>query len=495
MKLDIIHHNVRHWGSDKNLLSNYYLQSNPDIITINSHGLDSTKGQFLKLFNYSNKTSGSGMATGAAILTKSCIKHTNYKADYDNNTLYTIIETNIGKIAIFTFYSPPRFNWLPLTDLQNVLNLNIPTIILTDANVKHTHFGHNNSDELGKLLYNFMKRNNLLFLGPNFKTFFSSTRSGKPDIVLGNTQMANLAIYITAGKRLSSSDHIPIHIQINSSPIAIPLPIPQLNYNRANWEGFRSELESIPLPKIQGWSIEELENNTNLLMQKITNAAKNNIPHKRYKTLPAFTPSTRTKKLQLIYNQRHELYKNNMTNQKSLILIKIKALIDKNFRADYDQYWQNQIKKSEDLETHDPKGFFKRIHNLMGTGPNDKGTFLKYNDKEITDPNEQSNIFAKVWENIFNPHIPNPHNREAAQNHENINNWANNNSDTIKHHNTVDLNRLNKNNTLTKPITFIAVKKQIHKIKSPANGPSGQNGSILKQLPNKTVTHITRIFN
>ena len=110
MKLDLIHHNVNHWGSDKNLLSNYYLQSNPDIIKINSHGLDSTKGQFLKLFTYSNKTTGSGMATGAAILTKSSIKHTNYKADNDNNTLYTIIETDIGKIVIFTFYRPPRFN-------------------------------------------------------------------------------------------------------------------------------------------------------------------------------------------------------------------------------------------------------------------------------------------------------------------------------------------------------------------------------------------------
>ena len=65
MKLDIIHHNVTHWRTDKNLL-----KRNPDIITINSHGLDSTKGQFLKLFTYSNKTTSSGMATGAAILTK-----------------------------------------------------------------------------------------------------------------------------------------------------------------------------------------------------------------------------------------------------------------------------------------------------------------------------------------------------------------------------------------------------------------------------------------
>ena len=32
MRLDIIHHNVRHWGHHKNDLSNYYLRHNPGII-------------------------------------------------------------------------------------------------------------------------------------------------------------------------------------------------------------------------------------------------------------------------------------------------------------------------------------------------------------------------------------------------------------------------------------------------------------------------------
>ena len=61
IKLDIIHHNVRHWGKYKNALSNYYPKHNADILSLNSHGLDINKRQFLKIFTYSNITTGTGI--------------------------------------------------------------------------------------------------------------------------------------------------------------------------------------------------------------------------------------------------------------------------------------------------------------------------------------------------------------------------------------------------------------------------------------------------
>ena len=50
MKIDIIHQNVRCWGKDKNQLANYYLSHNPDVITINAHGLDTRKNLKKKYF-------------------------------------------------------------------------------------------------------------------------------------------------------------------------------------------------------------------------------------------------------------------------------------------------------------------------------------------------------------------------------------------------------------------------------------------------------------
>ena len=80
--------------------------------------------------------------------------------------------------------------------------------------------------------------------------------------------------------------------------------------------------------------------------------------------IPAFQPSNKTKKLLAIYNQRHQQYKNSMTNQKALTLIKIKQNIDINLNADYDGFWQNRTKVLDELKTKNPKKFFKDINNL-----------------------------------------------------------------------------------------------------------------------------------
>ena len=49
MKLNICQNNVRHWGLHKNMLSNYYLSHDFDIITINSHGLNTENSEFINI--------------------------------------------------------------------------------------------------------------------------------------------------------------------------------------------------------------------------------------------------------------------------------------------------------------------------------------------------------------------------------------------------------------------------------------------------------------
>ena len=126
MRLDIIHHNVRHWGQHKNDLSNYYLKHNPDIISVNSHGLNTNTNKFVKIFSYLNLTSGTEPHAGAALLTRTNLKHAHFKSTMDPNSLYSIIHTEHGKILIYSLYRPPRINALPLIDIKNALNLGLP---------------------------------------------------------------------------------------------------------------------------------------------------------------------------------------------------------------------------------------------------------------------------------------------------------------------------------------------------------------------------------
>ena len=494
MKLDVIHHNVRHWGRYKNDLSNYYLKHNADVLSLNSHGLDTNKKQFLKIFTYSNLTSGTGIHAGTALLTKTYIKHANFKTTNDPNSLYTILHTDIGKILIYSLYRPPRVNTLPLFDIQNALNLGFPTFIIGDFNIKNTNYGHTYTNDLGRLFHNFSLRNNLHFLGPDFKTYFNNINKGTPDLVFCNFPALHLAIHITPGDRLSASDHIPIHIQINSNPIIIPAPL-KFNFNQADWSNFREDLASFPLPKIHNITLEQLDIETQILTDNIMNTANDNIPKTTYKLKPAFSESTKTKNLKLIYHQRHLRYINHMTPEKARILMTIKLHIDDSINHDFSKFWINKLNKIQPTRTNDPKSFFKNIRFLRGTGPHNNGTHIIHNNDIITDPQQQSEIFANTWENTYIQHTPNENNRQAINNHNEVRQWIHNNIDLINPHQNTDFNRLDKNSVLTKPIHYITVKSEINKIKSSACGPSGISGDILKQLGRKTILHITRILN
>ena len=80
-------------------------------------------------------------------------------------------------------------------------------------------------------------------------------------------------------------------------------------------------------------------------MDNIMNIATDNIPKTTYKLKPAFTESTKTKKLKIIYHQRHLLYLYNMTPEKSRILLTIKQHIDDSIYNDFSKFWTNKLDK------------------------------------------------------------------------------------------------------------------------------------------------------
>lgn len=74
-----------------------------------------------------------------------------------------------------------------------------------------------------------------------FDTWISPVGVGKPDIMLtNNNDFLNIAV--SAGPH-TTSDHIPIVIKLATSPIMLPSS-PRFNFNKANWESFRQELNN-----------------------------------------------------------------------------------------------------------------------------------------------------------------------------------------------------------------------------------------------------------
>ena len=495
MSIKIIHHNVRHWVNPIHINenSNYYISQDPHIITINSHSITKAD-KFVKLYGYSGYTKHKQLSAGVAILIKYNIPHTFHTDTTNDNIMAATINTIHGKITIVTFYRPPRQDTLPLTDIIRFLNFNNPTIILADANIKHQNFGHNNSDRLGKLLNNIILNTNLHYIGPDFYTYYHHNHRGKPDIILANTSFLHLAYYIKEGPRLTSSDHIPLLITASTSPLAIPSP-PTYNYNRADWPKFKQHMDQLPLPNIINQPTINLETMWDTLIQHMLQGANNHIPKTSFKIIPSLTNSTRTKNLKKIYNQRHNLYKHNLTPDKIQILNTIQRHINSSKSKDLCDFWSNKMDELKELHnTNDPRKFYKNIKNLMGKPNYNMGSYLLHNGQQIHDEQDQANLFGDTWASIMTPNTP--VNKDAIHRHiQDINNWNILNREQINPIDTIDLNHLNKNHILTKPITLTETSIFLKKIKSKAMGPTKISREILEHTPIKTGIHITRLYN
>ena len=130
----------------------------------------------------------------------------------------------------------------------------------------------------------------------------------------------------------------------------------------------------------------------------------------------------------------------------------------------------------------------------MGKPNYNKGTFLLHNNQEIHDQQEQANIFADTWANIMTPNTP-KNTIEIQEHVQRINNWCIQNEENINPHNVINLNNLNKQHILSKPITVTESGSFLKKIKSKATGPTQISKEILSHTPLQTGIHITRLFN
>ena len=92
-----------------------------------------------------------------------------------------------------------------------------------------------------------------------------------------------------------------------------------------------------------------------------------------------------------------------MTTDKAIILNIIRTHIINSYNNDFNSYWLKLTKDLELIKKENTKTFFQKVKNMMGTGENNKGNFLIFENKEISDPQDQVNTFAKVWEKILKP--------------------------------------------------------------------------------------------
>ena len=274
--LKIVQHNVAHVKPYKFNLLNAYKSLDPDIILINSHGLQDT--DTIKMLGYASYkiNSNNERHDGSAILIKTSINH-KIKDDYISDFLAVTVQTTSGPINIATTYLPPRRPYLPYPDFHNFAMNNAPSYILGDLNAKYPVFGDNHSNNVGIGLKTMIDNNLLQHLGPNFPTYFSTTTCSTPDLILGNKNIYHNHM-IEQGPA-TASDHIPIIFTITTKKITIPTT-PRYCFKNVGWELFQSTIEytiNEAVPPDQATPA-QIDTSTESWFNIITNAMQAYIP-------------------------------------------------------------------------------------------------------------------------------------------------------------------------------------------------------------------------
>lgn len=490
--LRVIQHNVLSWTYNRrNELCNTYRIEDPDIILINSHGRKNTDR--IKIFNYdiyqNNHTDEAN--DGAAIAVKKTIKH-KIIDDLEESFLAIIVQTTMGEICIGTGYQPPRRPTIPIHNINRILRRNSPAFFLGDINARHRILGHSNNNTTGTIINDLIGTGNIMHVGPDFQTYITPIHAGIPDIILtNNNQIHN--IYSHPGP-ITTSDHLPIIFEISSSPIQIPIE-PKYNFNEADWEKFKTDLQQNPQINIDGQLAAQIETEINNWFTKVIKAMDSNIPKTTHKTIPS---PKMTAEIKWIWNQYKQLLNNiNINSWNNIERIRLKALqinLQTKCIEERKRLWEKLILKTE-CKYQDPEKFWQNIQQLMGTNSskityilNNQGVRL-YTDKE--QEKEFRNHFTKIFQ------ISDEDNQDFDNETERmVNEFLQQNEDRYKSFPVINLSRLDPENPVIKPITVQKVINTINSFKNKkAPGNSKINKMILQKIPKNMLKNLTHIYN
>ena len=125
------------------------------------------------------------------------------------------MNTSKGPLIILTNYSPPKRNFIPIGEIENILQKNIPVYFAGDINAHIPALGYAAYNSNGRAIKRLVEQDKIKSLGHDFQTFIH--RNGKPDMVFSN-KYAFFNYAIIQGK-LTSSDHLSIIIKLSTKPI------------------------------------------------------------------------------------------------------------------------------------------------------------------------------------------------------------------------------------------------------------------------------------
>lgn len=420
-----------------------------------------------------------GRGQGVAILIKSDLKHERVKLPYTHNMEAIGIVTNVTgtKIIILSIYQSPN---LPLLteDLDALLGLSDHVLIMGDFNANHELWHKTNKfkNTHGKILFEHMVENDYVIHAsptPSLVHYRPELQPTNPDLVLARniTNISN----VNAIPALSSN-HFPIYFKLDS-PILRTQP-KQYCYAKANWKSYRAYLEeNIVLTSQVYNTTKEIDIAISQLTECISAARDKSVPltsiNNKVLTLPKYIKNIIKNKNRLRRQEQRSIDINIKRTLRSEINY-LQKLIQSHILSHNNNVWNSKLEKI-DNPTSDLWRLAKQLRVRATVIP----PLIKVDGTYTTNIEEQCETLANAF-------------------HDNMNltrNWDSGNTEILVQNSMkiINTNSDTKMGKPTRPKEIWKYLKQLKRRKSP--GPDHIHNALLKNLSQKAVVMLTKIFN
>ena len=487
-RLKVVQHNVHTWGTRKFDLSNTYRHIDPDVILINSHGLRNDARLKIPGYRVHQQNISNELHDGVAIAVKTRIQH-KVEDDFLSDTLAIEINTTDGPLTIATTYLPPRRPYIPHPDFLRLLRRQTPVLLAGDLNARHTTLGHATTNQVGRDLIDYTRHQTALHLGPNFPTFFGPTSTSSPDIVLINrTNFYNH--YLSPGP-LTTSDHIPIIIDISTSPILIPTPR-RYQYKSTDWEAFKSDplLDMTDEADISRGSLREIDDAIGTWTNKVLTAMNLHIPTMTYKLQPAPFPSRTTQLLRIQYTAlRDRASRYGWTYDDFRRLTDIRSRLREARQTEANDHWRDALTRLAD-NYRDPALFWRRLKLLSGRNQPQDSYLETDNGQRVFTDSDKGRLFSNIWGRVYTDNFD-----DDFDENEPVLDYMTNNTHRAQPHDRADPARLTGDTLLDCRISSEELAHAIKGGRTTSPGGSGIDRTILSYLPQAATRRLLEIFN
>lgn len=486
-RLRVIQHNVLSWDRRKYDLSNTYRQYDPDIILINSHGLRDHSLIKIPGFKTHQRNLTGELMDGVAIAIKTNLRY-KIMDDFISETLAIETDTSDGPIIIATTYLPPRRPYMPHPDIRLLLRRQSPVFIVGDFNARHPQLGHCSANQIGRDLIDYLRHQTAKLLGPHFPTYYGPNFTSTPDLVL--TNHTNHLCHALAPGPLTSSDHIPIIMDISTSPILTPIP-PTLAYHKTNWTAFTAEqdLNMTNLPDVSHGTLEDIDEAIESWMSTVQRTAMKHIPKRTHQVEPHSRPSRESQIARIQFTALKERASQvGWTYDSYRHYTQLRQTLQDSRLKESRDSWEKTLTCL--ANTHkDPRTFWRRIKQLSGRSKGPDTYLVDDNGQKQYSDSSKEKLLTPVWRSVFQE------NEDGQDDNDNVLDYLRRNTDRLSPHEMADPDRLTGDSALSCRISLEEIRNTFRRGRPTAPGSTKINKTVLQHLPESALKRLKDIFN